>query len=135
MVDVSAAFPNTSRDEVKETLKYADPGVAKWVDTWLDNRQIAMELDGYSGPLRSAGSGLSKRSPLSPVLFGLMCGRILKELPDGRSHVDDCDGQSHSTALVRKMSLLRMFTNCSTRYKQSSVGTIWSLTKKRQSSQ
>jgi hypothetical protein len=29
MVDVSAAFPNTSRDEVKETLKNADPEVAK----------------------------------------------------------------------------------------------------------
>jgi hypothetical protein len=58
MVDVSAAFPNTSRDKVKETLKNADPGVVKWVDTWLDNTQIARELDGNSGPLRSAGSGL-----------------------------------------------------------------------------
>jgi hypothetical protein len=38
MVDVSAAFPNTSRDKVRETLRNADPGVAKWVDTWLDNR-------------------------------------------------------------------------------------------------
>jgi hypothetical protein len=73
MVDVSAAFPNTSRDEVRETLRNADPGVAKWVDTWLDNRQIAMELDGKSGPLRSAGSGLPQGSPLSPVLFGLTC--------------------------------------------------------------
>jgi hypothetical protein len=90
MVDVSAAFPNTSRDEVRETLRNADPGVAKWVDTWLDNRQIAMELDGNSGPLRSAGSGLPQGSPLSPVLFGLTCGRILKELPDGCSYVDDC---------------------------------------------
>jgi hypothetical protein len=90
MVDLSAAFPNTSRDEVKETLKNADPGVAKWVDTWLDNRQIAMELDGNSGPLRSVGSGIPQRSPLSPVLFGLTCGRILKELPDGCSYVYDC---------------------------------------------
>jgi hypothetical protein len=49
-----------------------------------------MELDGNSGPLRSAGSGLPQGSPLSPVLFGLTCGRILKELPDGCSYVDDC---------------------------------------------
>jgi hypothetical protein len=28
MVDVSAAFPNTSRNEVRETLKNADPGIA-----------------------------------------------------------------------------------------------------------
>jgi hypothetical protein len=90
MVDVSAAFPNTSRDEVKETLTIADPGVAKWVDRWLDNHQIARELDGTSGPLCSAGSGLQHGSPLSPVLFGLTCGRILKELPDGCIYVDDC---------------------------------------------
>jgi hypothetical protein len=38
MVDVSAAFPNTSRDEIKETVKNADPGVGKWVNTWLDSR-------------------------------------------------------------------------------------------------
>jgi hypothetical protein len=49
-----------------------------------------MELDGNSGSLRSAGSGLPQGSPLSPVLFGLTCGRILKELPDGCSDVDDC---------------------------------------------
>jgi hypothetical protein len=29
IVDVSAAFPNTSRDEAKEILKNADPGVTK----------------------------------------------------------------------------------------------------------
>jgi hypothetical protein len=49
MVDISAAFPNTLRDEVRETLRNADPGVSKWVDTWRDNCQIAMELDGNSG--------------------------------------------------------------------------------------
>jgi hypothetical protein len=32
MVNVSAAFPNTSRDKVKETLKKADLGIAKWVN-------------------------------------------------------------------------------------------------------
>jgi hypothetical protein len=89
MVHVSAAFPNTSRDGVKERLNNADPGVTKWVDTWLDKGQIGMEVDENSGPLRSAGSGLQQGSPLSPVLFGLTCGRILKELPDGCSYVDD----------------------------------------------
>jgi hypothetical protein len=28
--------------------------------------------------------------PLSPVLFGLTCGRILVELPEGCSYMDDC---------------------------------------------
>jgi hypothetical protein len=90
MVDVSAALPNTARDEVKETLKNEDPGVAKWIDKWVENCQIAMELGGNSGPLRSAGSGLPQGSPLLPVLFGLTCGRTLKARPDGCSYVDDC---------------------------------------------
>jgi hypothetical protein len=87
---ISAAFPNTSRNEVRETLKNADPGIARWVDRWLDNRRIAMELDGNRGSIRNAGSGLPQGSPLSPVLFGLACGRILEELPEGCSYVDDC---------------------------------------------
>jgi hypothetical protein len=89
MVDVLAAFPNTSRDKVRETLRKAGLGGMKWVDTLLDNGQIGIELNGNSGPIRSAGSGLLQGSPLFPVLFGLTCGRILKELPDSCSYVDD----------------------------------------------
>jgi hypothetical protein len=37
-----------------------------------------------------ARSGLPQGSPLSPVLFGLTCGRILKDLPEGCSYIDDC---------------------------------------------
>jgi ribonuclease HI len=40
-------------------------------------------------------------------------------------------GQSHSIALVIKMSLLRKFRDCSTRYYQSSVGTVWKLDEKK----
>jgi hypothetical protein len=90
MVDVSAAFPKTSRAEIRKTLYEADPAIARWVDNWLQNRQIAMELDGNHGPPRDAGSGLPQGSPLSPVLFGLTCGRILKELLEGCSYMDDC---------------------------------------------
>jgi hypothetical protein len=49
-----------------------------------------MELDGHQGSERDAGSELPQGSPLSPVLFGLTSGRILKELLDGCSYVDDC---------------------------------------------
>jgi hypothetical protein len=68
MVHVSAAFPKTSKNEVKETLKDANPTIVQWVDTWLANRQITMELDGNRGSPRDAGSGLPQGSPLSPVL-------------------------------------------------------------------
>jgi hypothetical protein len=49
-----------------------------------------MELDGNQGSKQDAGSGLPQGSPLLPVLFVLTCGRILKELPEGCSYVDDC---------------------------------------------
>jgi hypothetical protein len=49
-----------------------------------------MELDGHQGSKRDPGSGLPQGSPLSPVVFGLTRGRILNELPDGCSYVDDC---------------------------------------------
>jgi hypothetical protein len=90
MVDVAAAFPNTSRSEIRHTLRNADPNIAHWVDQWLEDRNISMELDGHQGRIRDAGSGIPQGSPLSPMLFGLTCGRILKELPDSCSYVDDC---------------------------------------------
>jgi hypothetical protein len=34
MVDVSAAFPNTSDHEVRKTLADADAKVARWIDGW-----------------------------------------------------------------------------------------------------
>jgi hypothetical protein len=49
-----------------------------------------MELDGNLCCARDAESGLPQGSPLSLVLFGLTCGRILKELLEGCSYVDDC---------------------------------------------
>jgi hypothetical protein len=33
MVDISAASPNASKEEVGETLRSADPDIAQWVDT------------------------------------------------------------------------------------------------------
>jgi hypothetical protein len=90
IVDVSAAFPNTARSEIRQTLRDADPIIARWIDQWLEDHNISMELDGHQGSERDAGSGLPQGSPPSPVLFGLTCGRILKELPNGCSYVDDC---------------------------------------------
>jgi hypothetical protein len=48
-----------------------------------------MEVEGNSRFLCRAGSSQMQRSPLLPVSFGLTCGRILQELPDGCTYVDD----------------------------------------------
>jgi hypothetical protein len=90
IVDVSAAFLNTSTDDVTENLKNHELGIVIWVNTWLDNYLIVVELDRNSGPLHSFGSGKQQGSPLLLVLFGLICRRIFKELPDSCSYVDDC---------------------------------------------
>jgi hypothetical protein len=46
MMDISVAFLNTSKNEVKQILKDADPEIAPRVDTQLANWQIIMDLDG-----------------------------------------------------------------------------------------
>jgi hypothetical protein len=116
MVDVSAELPNTSRDEVKETLKNADAVVAKWVDTWLDNGQIAIELDGNSGRLRSAGIDQSIAAQEAAYrrdhhyrrcYSALTVGEYSKNFRMVAAMWMTAHGQSHSTALVIKMSLLR----------------------------
>jgi hypothetical protein len=109
MVDVSAAFPNTSRDEVRETLRNADPGVAKWVDRWLDNRQIAMELDANSGLLRSAGSGHRRDHHYRRCYSASPVGEYSKNFRMVAAMWMTAHGQSHSIALVIKMILLREF--------------------------
>jgi hypothetical protein len=90
LVDVSAPFSNTSRYDVTEILKNNEPGIDIWVNTWLVDYLIVVELDRNCDPLRSLGSSQRQGSPLLLVLFGLICQRIFKELPDGCSYVDDC---------------------------------------------
>jgi hypothetical protein len=66
----------------------------------VKRQKNSVELDGNQGAVRNAGSGLPQGSPLSPVLFGLACGRILKDLPEGCSYVVD---KNELTSKVRKL--------------------------------
>ena len=92
MTDVAAAFPNTQRSTVLRVLRNlrADPVIIRWAEGWLSDRKIEMTLDGITGLPRSAGTGIPQGSPVSPVLFRLVCAAALKQLPMGASFVDDC---------------------------------------------
>jgi hypothetical protein len=49
-----------------------------------------MTLDGIVGGMTESRCGIPQGSPLSPVLFGLVCASTLQPLPEGASYVDDC---------------------------------------------
>jgi hypothetical protein len=49
-----------------------------------------VSVDGIQSPQQSSRCGIPQGSPLSPVLFGLVCAATLKGLPSGASYVDDC---------------------------------------------
>jgi hypothetical protein len=49
-----------------------------------------MTLDGIVGEKTESRCGIPQGSPLSPVLFGLVCASTLHALPEGASYVDDC---------------------------------------------
>jgi hypothetical protein len=57
---------------------------------WLSDRSIALSVDGIKSPPQSSRCRITQGSPLSPVLFGLVCAATLKGLPTGASYVDDC---------------------------------------------
>jgi hypothetical protein len=90
IVDIAVAFHNTSNSGIQHTLRNAGPNIEFWVDQWVENWNILMELDGHQGWIRDTGSGIPQGLQMSPVLFGRRCGRILKELPHGCSYIDYC---------------------------------------------
>jgi hypothetical protein len=91
MTDIAAAFPGTRRSTVLRTLApLVDPKIYPWILDWLSDRSIALSVDGIQSPQQSSRCGIPQGSPLSPVLFGLVCAATLKGLPSGASYVDDC---------------------------------------------
>jgi hypothetical protein len=91
MTDIAAAFLGTQPSTVLRTLaRLIDPLIYRWIQNWLTNRSISMTLDGILGEKTESRCGISQGSPLSPVLFGLVCASTLQALPEGASYVDDC---------------------------------------------
>jgi hypothetical protein len=91
MTDVAAAFPGTPSSTVLRALvPLVDPKIYRWILDWLSDRSIARSIDGIQSPQQSSRCGIPQGSPLSPVLFGLVCAAILTGFPSGASYVDDC---------------------------------------------
>jgi hypothetical protein len=67
-----------------------DPMIYRWIADWLSDRSIELTIDGIQSPRQESRCGIPQGSPLSPVLFGLVCATALKGLPPGASYVDDC---------------------------------------------
>jgi hypothetical protein len=86
MTDVAAAFPGTQPSTVLRTLApLIYPLIYRWIQNWFTNRSISMTLDGIVGEKTESRCGIPQGSPLSPVLFGLVCASTLQELPEGSS--------------------------------------------------
>jgi hypothetical protein len=49
-----------------------------------------MMVDGLVGEMTESRSGIPQGSPLSPIVFGLVCASRRQGLPEGASYVDDC---------------------------------------------
>jgi hypothetical protein len=91
MADVAAAFPATQPSTVLHTLAaLVDPMIYRWIADWLSDRYIVLTIDGLQSPRQESRCGIPQGSPLSPVLFSLVCATALKRLPPGASYVDDC---------------------------------------------
>jgi hypothetical protein len=81
MTDVAAAFPGTPPSTVLRTrAPLIDPKIYRWILNWLSDRLIALSVDGNQSPQQSSRCGIPQGSPLSPVLFGLVCAATLKDL-------------------------------------------------------
>jgi hypothetical protein len=91
MTDVAAAFPARQPSTVHHTLApLVDPMIYRWSADWLSDRSIGLTIDGIQSPRQEFRCGIPQGSPLSQILFGLVCETALNGLPPGASYVDDC---------------------------------------------
>jgi hypothetical protein len=91
MTNIAAAFLATWLSTVLHTFApLVDPKIYQWILDWLSDRSIVLSVDGIQSPQHSSRCGIPQGSPVSPVLFGLVCAATLKGLPSGASYIDDC---------------------------------------------
>ena len=71
MMDVSAAYPNTSHQRLLHNLRKRkiDVKVVNWVTSFLTNRQTIVKTNEHTTPKLYTDLGLPQGSPLSSILY------------------------------------------------------------------
>lgn len=95
MMDVSAAYPNTSDERLPHNLhkRKIDPKVVQWVASFLTKRHTIVYTNEHTTPKLSIDLGLSQGSPLSLILY-LFCNADLledsaKKVVEAQGFIDD----------------------------------------------
>ena len=78
LMDVAVAFPSVARGCLLSKMREAvvDECLVRWTDSFMRDRRVIMSLDGQDGEEMEVTTGLSQRSPVSPVLFAIYIADI-----------------------------------------------------------
>ncbi len=95
MMDVSAAYPNTSHQRLLHNLRKRKIDIkgVEWLSSFLTDRHTIVKTNKHTIPKLFIILGLPQGSPLSSILF-LFCNRDLlddyaKERMDAQGYIDD----------------------------------------------
>lgn len=94
MMDVSAAYPNTSHQRLLHNLRKrrVDAKVVDWFDSILASRQIIVKTDEYTTRKLSVDLGLPQGLALSSILYLFYNGDLddcAKKGVDAQGYIDD----------------------------------------------
>ena len=97
-MDVKGAFPTTNAQVLAEKLRrYNVPEhIVRWVNSFMGNRKVWIEVNGEAGEEIQYTSGLPQGSPISPILFNVLMSDLERQgterclhNPMGLSFLDD----------------------------------------------
>lgn len=94
MMDVSAAYPNTSHQRLFHNLRKRkiDRKVVNWVASFLTNRQTIVNTNEHTTPKLYTDLGLPQGSPLSSILYLFYNVDLLddcaKKVVDAQGYID-----------------------------------------------
>ena len=95
MMNVSAAYPNTSHQRLLHNLRKTkiDRKVVNWVASFLTNRQTIVKTNKHTTPKLYTDLGLPQGSPLSSILYLFYNADLLdnctKKGVDAQAYIDD----------------------------------------------